>query len=132
MRGPGKIPAMVAVLASTGLAGAAEVTVLDGATLAYEGKVVRLWGVRAPEKVKTCTTSKGTNWPCGERAFRQLSAVAADATFSCRRKQADFVVCRAGLLDIGLLMVKEGLAYATQDYKDVEAGAREAGTGIWE
>lgn len=132
MRGPGRILAMVTVLASTSLAGAADVTVLDGATLVYDGKVVGLWGIRAPERTETCTTSTGTNWPCGERAFRQLSAVAADDTFSCQAKQDDFVVCRAGSLDIGLLMVKEGLARATQDYKAIEAGAREAKTGIWE
>jgi endonuclease YncB( thermonuclease family) len=129
---PGGFLAMAVVAGWAGLAGAAEVTVLDGDTLRYDGRTVRLWGIDAPQKPETCKTSGGTDWPCGERAFQQLSEVSADDAFSCESRQADFVVCMTGGLDVGLLMVREGLAHARQGYADAEAMARAAKVGIWE
>jgi endonuclease YncB( thermonuclease family) len=38
----------------------------------------------------------------------------------------------AGGLDVGRLMVREGLAHARQGYADAEAMARAAKVGIWE
>ncbi len=111
---------------------AADVTIIDGDTIVYEGKQAEIWGVIAPSKGETCVTSSNEKWPCGERAFAQLSEVAADETFACDEKEPGFLLCRAGGLDVGLLMVKEGLVRARQDYHDVEARAREAKIGLWQ
>lgn len=118
--------------ASVEVAHAAEVTVLDGDTLRYEGVLAEIWGIISPGRTETCRTSTGKDWPCGERAFRQLSEMAADETFSCTEKETGFLICRAAGLDVGLLLVKEGLARARQDYRDVEMRAKEARIGLWE
>jgi len=111
---------------------AASAVITDGDSLDLDGKHVEIWGIIAPSKTETCTTQAGKSWPCGERAFEQLSTAAADETFACEAKEAGFVICRAGGLDVGMLLVKEGLARSRQDYKDVESRAREAKIGIWE
>ncbi len=118
-------------LVFTPCAGAADVTVLDGDTLIYDGRQVEIWGIIAPSRSETCTTMQNEKWACGEQAFAELSAAASDPTFACGDKEPGFVICRAGGLDVGLLLVKEGLVRARQDYKDVEARAREAGVGLW-
>jgi endonuclease YncB( thermonuclease family) len=126
--------ALAALLAIGSLtpAWSASVVVTDGDSLDLDGKHVEIWGIIAPSKSETCTTQAGTNWPCGERAFEQLSEAAKDESFACEEKEAGFVICRAGGLDIGMLLVKEGLARSRQDYKDVESRAREAKVGVWE
>lgn len=111
---------------------AADVTVVDGDSIVYDGHAVEIWGIIAPSRRETCMTSQNESWDCGERAFAQLSAAAADETFVCEEKEAGFVLCRAGGMDVGQLLVKEGLARARQGYRDVEARAREAKIGLWE
>ena len=119
-------------LVFTPCASAADVTVVDGDSMIYDGRSVEIWGIIAPSKSETCVTMQGEKWPCGERAFAALSAAASDPTFACEAKETGFVVCRAGGLDVGILLVKEGLVRARQDYKDIEARAREAKVGLWE
>ena len=126
--------ALAAVLVIWSLAPAWAVTavVTYGDSLDLDGKHVEIWGIIAPSKSETCTTAAGKSWPCGERAFDQLSQAASDETFACVDKEPGFVVCHAGGMDIGLLLVKEGLARARQDYADAESRAKEAKIGIWE
>ena len=113
-------------------ASAAEVTVVDGDSMIYNGRSIEIWGIIAPSKGETCLTLQGEKWACGERAFAALETAASDPSFACEDKEPGFVVCRAEGLDVGLLLVKEGLVRARQDYKDVEARAREAKVGLWE
>jgi endonuclease YncB( thermonuclease family) len=119
-------------LSQTFWAGAADVTVIDGDSMIYEGRSVEIWGIIAPSKSETCVTQKEEKWDCGERAFAELARAASDTTFACEDKEPGFVVCHAGGLDVGLLLVKEGLVRARQDYKDAEARAREAKVGLWQ
>lgn len=111
---------------------AADVKVIDGDSLDYDGHRVEIWGIIAPMRGETCTTRAGGKWPCGERAFEQLAAAAGDESFSCEERETGFVLCRAGGMDVGRLLVKEGLVRSRQDYADVEARAREAGIGLWQ
>jgi endonuclease YncB( thermonuclease family) len=124
--------AAVSPLGSMARAGAADVAVVDGDTIIYDGHQVEIWGIIAPSRAETCVNSRNEKWACGERAFAELSAATSDETFACEEKQTGFVLCKAGGLDIGLLLVKEGLARSRQDYHDVEARAREAKVGLWE
>lgn len=119
-------------LSTPEFAAAADVTVVDGDSLIYQGKTVEIWGVIAPSRRESCIATDGKKWPCGEQAYEALSQAASDESFACEDKEAGFVLCRAGGLDVGLLMVKEGLVRARQDYKDIEARAREAKVGLWE
>jgi len=120
------------VLAAAAAASAADVTVTDGDSIVYEGRAVEIWGIIAPARQETCVTSQNERWDCGERAFAELSAAAADETFACEEKETGFVLCRAGGMDVGLLLVKEGLVRARQDYRNAEARAREAKIGLWQ
>lgn len=113
-------------------ASAADIEVIDGDSLVYDGQKVEIWGIIAPARSETCVTSQGDKWPCGERAFEQLSEASADETFVCSQKEEGFVVCLAGGLDVGRLLVSEGLVRARQDYRDAEARAREDRLGLWE
>jgi endonuclease YncB( thermonuclease family) len=123
---------LVSALALIASAQAAEIKVLDGDSLVYAGKTVEIWGTIAPSPSETCTTTKNERWDCGARAFEQLQSLAAEPDFTCVEKEAGFVTCDAGGLDVGSEMVRQGLVRSRQDYSGVEARAREAKVGLWE
>lgn len=131
---PAAVLLLAAVLHLTFAPGAraAEVTVIDGDSIIYDGRQVEIWGIIAPPRSETCATARNEKWFCGERAFAELAAAASDPTFACEDKEPGFVICLAGGLDVGLLLVREGLARARQDYRAAEVRAREAGIGLWE
>ncbi len=113
-------------------AAAADVQVIDGGTLVVDGRAVRLWGIEAPTAEQSCATSAGRSWPCGARVRDQLRSLVRDDEILCQPKAAGFELCRIAGLDIGALLVKEGLAKARGDYQDIEARARAARVGLWE
>lgn len=111
---------------------AADVQVTDGATLIIDGRKIRLWAVEAPAAGQMCTTSAGRVWPCGDRARDQVRALVKEDPITCQPKAPGFDVCRIVGLDVGLMLIKEGLAKARGDYQAIEARAREARVGLWE
>lgn len=126
-------PAMIAAfLLSIAPVHAADVQVVDGATLVLDGRKICLWAVETPAAGETCTTSAGRVWPCGDRARDQVRALVKEDAISCQPKAPGFEVCRIVGMDIGLLLIKEGLAKARGDYQEIEARAREARVGMWE
>src|SRR5262249_25792062 len=46
-------------------------TVIDGNTMRYDGVIVHLWGIDAPEKGQTC----GDGWPAGAMAATYLEGL---------------------------------------------------------
>lgn len=100
--------------------------------MAVNGKDNRLWGIDAPSLDETCTTAAGKVWRCGARVRDQLRALLTEEKPVCEAKADGAMLCRAAGLDIGLLLVKEGLAKSTGPYQDVEARARSAKVGMWE
>lgn len=116
----------------TEIAHSADVSVVDGNSIKLNGQTVRLWGIAAPSLDETCTTRGGKIWPCGKRARDQLSEAVREDDPSCQNKEAGFVQCRVSGIDVGLLLVKEGLARSTGPYAEIEERARSAKTGIWE
>lgn len=113
-------------------AAATDVQVVDGGTLVVDGRTVRFWGIEAPAAGQTCTTTAGRAWPCGARVRDQLRSLIAGEGIVCQPKAAGLELCRIAGLDIGALLVKEGLAKARGDYQEIEARARAARVGLWE
>jgi endonuclease YncB( thermonuclease family) len=111
---------------------AADIQVIDGGTLVVDGRTVRLWGIAAPVARQTCVTTAGRSWPCGKRVRDQLRSAVEGDEIVCQPKAPGFELCRVAGLDIGALLVKEGLAKAQNDYQELEARARSARVGLWE
>lgn len=111
---------------------AADVQVIDGGTLTIDGRTVRLWGIEAPTATQTCVTTTGRSWACGKRVRDQLRSVVQDDEIVCQPKAPGFELCRVAGLDIGALLVKEGLVRARDDYQELEGRARSARVGLWE
>lgn len=101
-------------------------------SVTVNGKDVRLWGIDAPSSGETCTTAAGRIWHCGARVRGQLRALLAEDKPICDARTDGSVLCRVAGLDIGLLLVKEGLAKSTGPYDDAQTRARSAKVGIWE
>lgn len=121
------LPALIA-----GAACAADVEVIDGGRLRIDGRETALWGLTAPAAAEFCVTRAGKPWPCGRRAREQVRAVIEGEDVRCAPKAPGLAVCRVAGLDLGALLVKEGLAKAKGDYDALEQRAREAGVGLWE
>lgn len=111
---------------------AADIQVIDGGTLVMDGRTVRLWGIEVPPAEQICVTTAGRSWPCGKRVRDQLRSVVQDNEIACQPKTPGFELCRIAGLDIGALLVREGLAKARDDYQEIEARARSMRVGLWE
>lgn len=113
--------------------------VVDGDTLEVGGRVVRLYGIDAPDTGQTCLAG-GTPWPCGENAAFALAYATAEHWLRCEEKGRGaagqiVAVCFAGPYDIGARLVREGWAWAdpaaSPGYAKEEAQAKRAGAGLW-
>ena len=110
--------------------------VVDGDTLRIGNERIRLLGIDAPELSQTCRDAKGSAWACGGEASARLKTLAA-ADLTCTRRGLDrygrtLAICRAGGVDVGETLVREGLAVSYGDYWFIEQTARLARRGIWQ
>lgn len=64
------------------------VSVVDGDTIDFAGKRIRLWGVDAPEARQTCTRGAET-WHCGQQAALALSDWIGQRTTVCQEQDRD-------------------------------------------
>lgn len=108
---------------------------VDGDTIVMGSRRIRLRGLDAPELRQTCQRGV-VAYRCGEEARAALRALIADRNVACAvrgrdRFQRDLATCEAGGADLGLTLVKRGLAVAYGAYADEEREAREARRGIW-
>ena len=134
------IVALATIPASAGtLSGPARV--IDGDTLAFGEVVVRLNGIDAAELGQKCDRFSGGDWACADAAAERLEALVSGGNVGCEALDTDFygrviATCRAGGVDVGRQLVKEGLAWAFVKYDTVyaddEATAKAAGLGIWQ
>lgn len=113
---------------------------LDGSNLVVGGMPVHLHGMEAPSLHQMCRTSKGTEWPCGRKAFQRLSQLVNQQQVTCTvtMEAPPGVAARCstpGAGDISRLMVMEGWAavpaLVAADYRREETVAVAEGRGIW-
>lgn len=108
--------------------------IIDGDTLAIDGRTIRLAGMDAPELHQTCTL-RGLPSACGEIAREALVRLSA-GSLSCRisgvdRYHRSLGRCGAGGTDVGAALVRDGLAVGYGAYAGEERAARQAGRGLW-
>jgi endonuclease YncB( thermonuclease family) len=108
----------------------------DGDSLRLGADRVRLIGIDAPELDQVCWHTDGSEWPCGRVARDRLALALAGATIACAPRGVDkygrtLARCDVDGIDLGAIMVEEGLAIAESDYVAEQLSARAAGKGIW-
>lgn len=116
-------------------------TATDADTLVVGGRVVRLYGVDAPELRQTCRRQDGSPWPCGQMAAAALSLHLGGRPVLCRLSGNDrfgraLGRCWAEGEEINAWLVREGWAVAYTRYSwrylPQQALAWWQGRGIWQ
>lgn len=108
--------------------------VVDGGTLTVDGRTVRLFGIVAPGAEQRCRAG-ALPWLCGAAAKDFLQGLVGGRGVACHLVSGAWARCDLGDRDVGLAVVSAGWAVAdpaTGDaYRDAEAEARAAKTGLW-
>ncbi|MBB4304095.1 endonuclease YncB(thermonuclease family) [Rhodobium orientis] len=110
--------------------------VVDGDSLTFDDRRVRLVGIDAPELRQDCSNGKKP-YPCGRRARDSLAELVNGDKVSCRisgRDRYDRALgwCRRRGVLLNREMVRAGWATADWRFLIAETGARLAGRGIWQ
>ncbi len=116
------------------------VSVIDGDTLEFNGRIVHLYGIDAPELGQLCLHDQ-TAQQCGLAAAFELKKLLdlVHTPLKCRpAKAADDPsqqTCTFNHTDIGRLLLESGYALATADvspdYAEAQDSARQGDLGIW-
>lgn len=115
--------------------------VVDGDTIKLGPLSIRLYGIDAPEQGQTCMRRNGRPWDCGTAAAAALAEMVKGQALECEPLDTDaygriIARCLASDSDMGREMTALGLAWAyreySEDYIEVEAGARSQDLGIWQ
>jgi endonuclease YncB( thermonuclease family) len=115
------------------------VIVADGGRLRVGDATIRLHGISAPERGRTCRRASGETWPCGNRAAAALRSVIRSRAVDCdvtSRPGLDPVGrCRVGNIDLSEWMVRQGWAEIREGdeagYADGLGAAKAQGLGLW-
>ncbi|MBS0562335.1 MAG: thermonuclease family protein [Proteobacteria bacterium] len=116
-----------------------QTAVLDADTLRLSNRVVRLAGIDAPERGRTCRDDAGQDFDCGVAATNALAALVREAPVACELRGADrmghaLAVCEAGGQQINRALVDAGWARADRSSPGLEAAetaARSQRRGLW-
>ncbi|MFQ6018754.1 MAG: thermonuclease family protein [Kiloniellaceae bacterium] len=116
--------------------------VIDGNTLDFSGRIVRLYGIDAPDREQTCRAG-GKSWACGLEARWAVINRLGRHWVTCVDKGKDrqgrnLAVCYLagiGQLDLNAWLVSRGWALAdptvARDYLAEEDAARRRRKGLW-
>lgn len=113
---------------------------VDGDSLAYGDKRIRLDGIDAPEFMQTCYTAENSEYPCGQEALNYLSSLvdSQNIDYRCQpetdKYEREICECFADGLSINQAMVAAGWAvcYRSKAYLQQETSAAEQKLGIWQ
>lgn len=118
-----------------------EIRVFDGDTIEIGPLLLRLHGVDAPERGQSCASREGGRWRCGAVSSNRVAELIKGRELSCEARDRDpygriIAKCDVAGVDIGEVLVKEGLAWAfveySLDYVRLEAEAKQSGVGVWQ
>lgn len=116
-------------------------TAVDGDTLDFAGRRVRLEGIDAPELGQSCQRRWLGSWDCGRAAQKALEKLVDGRRVTCERKGQDkygrdLGICFVDGRDLNAEQVRLGLAWAfikySQAYVGAETEARKQLVGIWQ
>ncbi|MEM1401485.1 MAG: thermonuclease family protein [Pseudomonadota bacterium] len=116
------------------------VRVVEGDLISVGGKLVRLYGIDAPEMDQTCEAANGAPYDCGEASRRALETMLGDRALKCTifavlEDQRAAGLCRHGPQDIAELQVERGWAFAARAlsnrYEKAESRAQRYRVGLW-
>ena len=115
--------------------------VVSGDTLTLNNRVIKLFGVAAPDISQTCADASGRGYKCGQQAIAWLSSWLADNEIKCHVLGQDdrgvlTAVCMLGPYDIGAALINAGWAVAdtrqTQVYVPYQNQALTNKRGLWQ
>ena len=115
--------------------------VVSGDTLTLNNRVIKLFGVAAPDISQTCADASGRGYKCGQQAIAWLSSWLADNEIKCHVLGQDdrgvlTAVCMLGPYDIGAALINAGWAVAdtrqTQVYVPYQNQALTNTRGLWQ
>jgi endonuclease YncB( thermonuclease family) len=108
---------------------------VDGDTLAFGERRVRLVGIDAPELGQTCERD-GADYDCGREARRFLAGLVEKGQCECSGNEEDrygrlLVRCVSATTDLNAAMVRAGWAVSYGGYEAEERIARDDHSGLW-
>ena len=107
--------------------------VISGDTIAFNGVLYQLEGIKAPNSRQKC--KKGSlPWLCGAAAKRFLSKAISGIILTCKVKGAGIVKCSLRGRDLAIILAKAGWAVPTSKQRSLKAAelyARKNGLGLW-
>ncbi|MEP4036141.1 thermonuclease family protein [Pseudophaeobacter sp.] len=115
--------------------------IIEGDFLGLGNLRIRLVGIDAPEVAQQCNTAEGGHWECAAEAEDRIGDLLRSAErIECFSNEQDsyghyLASCKADGLDVGALLVAEGLAWPDEEqghYLPEAAQAQAAGRGIWQ
>ncbi|GAA6195430.1 thermonuclease family protein [Pseudophaeobacter sp.] len=115
--------------------------IVEGDLLALGNLRIRLVGIEAPEVAQLCNSAQGDSWECAAEAEDRIRDVLRTAErIECFSNDRDsyghyLASCKADGLDVGGLLVAEGLVWPDQEqgyYQPEAAQAQAASRGIWQ
>ena len=115
--------------------------VLSGDTMTMNGRVIKLFGIAAPDISQTCADASGRGYRCGQQSIAWLSDWLADNEVECHIISEDergvlTGVCLLGPYDIGAALTNAGWAVAdtrqTQIYRPYQQQAVNNRRGLWQ
>jgi endonuclease YncB( thermonuclease family) len=119
----------------------ADVHVIDGDTLLYNGQVVQIEGIDAPEIGQRCIRDRKF-FLCGVEAAWVLQDLivtpsrGVDCQFNTRHAGSQKVNCSAGGVNVATALLDQGVVFVSSDasdtYLEKEKSAQDGGMGLWQ